>query len=806
MPVLEINGRKVEVDDSFLDLSPQEQEAQVDEIAASLPPAPKASSGPAGRAIGPQVDPAPAAQHGDQFIPYIPDATSSPGQDPASDAWIAEQERKFQQEQQGGQRTPTDTGAPPPAEKDRGSFLNSAFLGLGDALSFGTIDEITAGLGTVLPGSKTSVWDGKNLSDAYNENVADERRKLKEAFDNHPIGFIGGGIAGGLIPVAGAANAARAAKGTTKLGSMMAAGTGYGAAYGFGSDEGGISDRLDGTALGAAGGAVGGAVLHGAGKGIAKVAEPLIDKALPKVAKARFLAEQAKNPHAATDGEIATDLDRIVRTIQTGKAKRKLQDATLSNRVSELEASYLPRAEIQSLDLTPSVKARLKLAMDRRHILSDDEVSALRDGSPAGEAVANAIEKTRRLKALVPDGAETRGSMKKVLAEAAGSAAGYKVAGPLGGAVGSIAGRMASGGASRDTAAAARALASQAPKFAQLPELAAAAGNRAKARDALAKLSDEARDAPFFAKREADAVKAQAANDAERMAQEGRKIGIANARDDIVGDGGFRAFAYERTGLLPSQQDAGALRLLKDGTISPEQFNAFLAEPDRLMAGNAGNAIVDRLASMAEKGALNRDPKWEPKSRVPAAAGEPPAIYSSPDVASRPSVAGGEGMAVDIGAAASPSWKSTDQGITEPQRNFAKAYEAWSDELDKANPDRATVEALYAAKEQAGRMLDADIFRQSQQAPSPIRNVEAYRATAAANQVRVSSAIDAVRSDSSLDDGAKNIISTAVASIGNTSSRDKAQGIATDALDQLPEGLRDKARATLQPLVAQIKR
>ena len=39
MVTLEINGQRIEVDDSFRDLTPEQQQAQVDEIAAGLTPA-----------------------------------------------------------------------------------------------------------------------------------------------------------------------------------------------------------------------------------------------------------------------------------------------------------------------------------------------------------------------------------------------------------------------------------------------------------------------------------------------------------------------------------------------------------------------------------------------------------------------------------------------------------------------------------------------------------------------------------------------------------------------------------------------
>ena len=96
------------------------------------------------------------------------------------------------------------------------------------------------------------------------------------------------------------------------------------------------------------------------------------------------------------------------------------------------------------------------------------------------------------------------------------------------------------------------------------------------------------------------------------MEAEGRKLTTRNALDNIRPNGGFRGFLYERTGLLPQEQDIGALRLVTEGKMTQEQLDMFLSSPDRLQVGNAGNAIMDRLAAMADDGALSRDPKWTP--------------------------------------------------------------------------------------------------------------------------------------------------------------------------------------------------
>lgn len=65
MAILEINGRDVEVDDSFLSLSPEQQNATVEEIAATLGPTQKGLQGKPGK-----MDPAQAGVSGNvQFAP-----------------------------------------------------------------------------------------------------------------------------------------------------------------------------------------------------------------------------------------------------------------------------------------------------------------------------------------------------------------------------------------------------------------------------------------------------------------------------------------------------------------------------------------------------------------------------------------------------------------------------------------------------------------------------------------------------------------------------------------------------------------
>lgn len=769
MPTIEIDGvGRVEVDDSFLKLSPQEQEATVAEIAAS------ARSAPTAKQSAPSIR-APASPQGnvaDQPNPepeiYAPDGFGGNAYDPAhdrfNDTWAAEQEAAYQASLKDQPNGPTPPKAPTSPAPERTSRLGAFGLGALDGLTFGLDDEIGGSLAAVIPGiGKSSVWDGKGLSEAANENIDAYRDVKKAAEDEHFGYYVGGGLAGGLLPVSGGLGGLKAASSLGKLGRSAATGAAYGAAYGFGSDEGSITDRLDGTAGGAALGAIGGAALHGAAKAGEAAVSPLARRLLPKLADAQFVKEQAGNPHALTDAKVANDLDKIVRTLTVDGAKRKLsqsQQSTLLSRVNDLEASYLPVAEIKALDIPPSAKARLQTAMAKRHLLSDNEVQSIRDGTATGDAVAEAIEKSRRLRAYVPEG-RAGGSGSRIaasLGDAIGSTAGWKVGGPIGGAVGGSIGRAAMSRLDARAAKDALALADKAPRFAKLPEVIAAndAGN-----DSLSRLSADALDASYNAEKAMQ-------RETERLTTEGRKVAIANARDNVKPSGGWRGTIYERTGLLPAEQDAAALKALRDGAISQDQFEAYLDDPAKLMQGNAGNALIDRFASMADNGVLKRDPKWSSSPVSPRIGREAAqAAFDEADALWR--------QAHDADAAL---FEQT--GLDRTQRPTAPA-----------------VAEAFAKREQAQRSL---------QEATTVRNPSAYAATAKANQQRVTDTLSAVREDLSLPNDARETIATAITAIGNTSSREKAQAIATDALDRLGAEHRDFGRSLLSPLVEQVKR
>ncbi|RVQ21830.1 hypothetical protein CN067_11910 [Sinorhizobium meliloti] len=227
MPVLEINGRDVEVDDSFLQMSPDQQNAVVDEIAASLS-AESAESQSARRELSALTQN--AANRGDT------------------------------------------------AGRDIDSFMRGA----ADVATFGLADEMAAAGGAL-----TGI-DGK--FGEYGRNLRVQRVMQDQRDMADPIASTAGRVAGGVATAAGAARAglsplanlpARAGLGA-RVGAGAAEGAAYGGLYGFGSGEGAL-DRVTDAAGGAAmGGAIGGAVPIIA-QGVKSVAKPVTDAVKARV-------------------------------------------------------------------------------------------------------------------------------------------------------------------------------------------------------------------------------------------------------------------------------------------------------------------------------------------------------------------------------------------------------------------------------------------------------------------------------------------------------------------------------------------
>lgn len=413
MPILQIDGvGRVEVDNSFLEMSPAEQEATINEITASArksAPAPKAAApgaaapeAPAPEASGPYETPA------DQWTPLNSDAAPGASSNTFDDAWLAEQEAQYQNSLAGG----ANPGAPKaPAGPEKFNEFASAGLGFLDSVSFGTSDEIGAGIDAIAPWGKKNIWQGDSLKDAYSSNVEDNRTRMEEASAEDPGSFFAGSLGGALVPGVGIAKGFSAgtsavkalSKGAGKLtGKQTAAagaidGAAAGGIYGFGSGENSLGNRLETAGTYAAGGALGGAVVGGgihAAKGLSK-----------NVRAERFADKQIKdNPFAAFDAEIVEDLAAATRDRAVSKTDPKGRAALTAKTINNIEQQYRARFPtlIQKLDIEPVAKERLKEALEGRYSLKKTEIDALR-GTEEGNAVADAVIKVQRLRALTPE-------------------------------------------------------------------------------------------------------------------------------------------------------------------------------------------------------------------------------------------------------------------------------------------------------------------------------------------------------------------------------------------------------------------
>jgi hypothetical protein len=123
------------------------------------------------------------------------------------------------------------------ADLKRRQMMDAAQTGIGQGVSLGFMDEIAGGaaaLGALVPG-------GRSPAEAYRETTDQTRDYVNEQKGRNPVAFTAGEIGGGLAT--GLSGGARMAgiKGSA----------GLGAAYGAGTADGGLMDRVKGAGVGA---------------------------------------------------------------------------------------------------------------------------------------------------------------------------------------------------------------------------------------------------------------------------------------------------------------------------------------------------------------------------------------------------------------------------------------------------------------------------------------------------------------------------------------------------------------------------
>lgn len=190
---------------------------------------------------------------------------------------------------------------------DQPSQGRSFAQGAADILSFGTSDEIAAFLGSL--GGKLPGGHGKSYDELLPE-VRAQQGMDAEGFPKTHLAGQGAGVVGSIVaggPLTMTANAVRAGAPLTRVAGTSAVEGGLlGGAQGFGSGEGGFTERLKSTGLGAGVGAAVGGAAPLALAGLGAVSSPLVRPISSWI-----------NPQGGADRALNTVLQRSGQTPKT---------------------------------------------------------------------------------------------------------------------------------------------------------------------------------------------------------------------------------------------------------------------------------------------------------------------------------------------------------------------------------------------------------------------------------------------------------------------------------------------------------
>lgn len=307
------------------------------------------------------------------------------------------------------------------------SPLSSALIGAANGLDFNTAPKMAAAAATVIPGiGPDSMWTkGHTFSDAFTRNLARFDDKVHDAADENPASYFAGNIGSAFVPFGGGAklggfikdgilaangvNDAKLASNALRMGATTAEGAGVGAAYGAGGSDWSDPSQVGLDALKGAG--LGG-TLGAAGEGIIGTAI----RATKAQRLARFLADQTSQPKAPFNAEIVNELGQIADQNAANAPGVKARAPVNVKQINALGDSYLTRFKsliVATVD-DPVQKQKLLQAIERRNVIPDEDIDALRDGSVEGDAAADAITKYQQLRALTPEIARDPSTIAKI--------------------------------------------------------------------------------------------------------------------------------------------------------------------------------------------------------------------------------------------------------------------------------------------------------------------------------------------------------------------------------------------------------
>lgn len=391
MAKLEIAGKIVEVDDSFLQLSPDQQQQTVNEIAGQL------------GTSQPSAEPAPQ-EGGEQPSPAFQDALAKIRARAPSNGDLPESQGANRQELSdlttGFQNAPQEdtdryVRANLEASKikemqgEKGLFGRAAEAIPGGA-TLGLGDEINAL--PIMPGGVSRMLrDQVGPVEAYKRELAlAEAQKKKRGDAANLIGDIAGGAAlGGTLAKGGASLIDKATTLPRKIGAGIVEGAGYSGVSGFGNAQGVDRFKDAGTGL-VLGGVIGGGVpAVGAGlragyNGIANTVGKARSVVNPKAEATKRIAREMKTDAASTAGVLSPE--------DIAAAGRNNQPLMNLDRGGENTRALARSAANQS----PEARGMMERNISDRFAGQSGRVTSLMDRITGGQADDLAAQDTLR--------------------------------------------------------------------------------------------------------------------------------------------------------------------------------------------------------------------------------------------------------------------------------------------------------------------------------------------------------------------------------------------------------------------------
>lgn len=271
-----------------------------------------------------------------------------------------------------------------------------------DMATFGLSDEIKAGIAAGTLGAYNLFNDtGVSVKEGYTQSLEQLRNEQKQMQEQQGGAYLGGQLAGALLPMGAAA------KGGMTIGKGAGIGAVQGALYGAGSGEGGETERLQSAAVGGAFGASGGAGGVLAGRQLSKLSQSKPVKSMAERAKALF-SKAPQNVQANISSQAAQQPIGVEKQLNTlSKGGNDVFSMTVGQKTQlpkpqRLEAEAL--AGIYGDDAERAVRlAQTAQSRERKAFISQlGDVDKIGDSGDVLEDVFSAIKsQSKKLKGQV---------------------------------------------------------------------------------------------------------------------------------------------------------------------------------------------------------------------------------------------------------------------------------------------------------------------------------------------------------------------------------------------------------------------